>query len=336
MSNTYNYGLYKANKLYNFIDKDKALDNYVRYMLNRTQKMFKWEGLPDTIPQRELELLLQNNGFAIFAEYEGNIYAFNGGLGGEPDVYYQPTLAIVANPALHMSKDYKINEDCVVMRNDSLKVGLLPILCRYCSQLVEADISINLASFNSRIISLISSSDDIGTESAKKFIADIIAGKPGIIAEGKFLDGIKVQPYGSNTNNNIISLLELHKRTFANMYNELGLRDSGEGKRESLNEAEIQSSDQILLPLVDDMLQERKLACELINEMFGLSVSVSLDSSWKDLAEEIEEEHELVEAEIEEKEQTDEDSSLEDSDESNTDEEQTYEEDSEEEKEDED
>ena len=134
----------------------------------------------------------------------------------------------------------------------------------------------------------------------------------------------------SNINNIIISLLELHKRTFANMYNELGLRDSGEGKRESLNEAEIQSSDQILLPLVDDMLQERKLACKLINEMFGLSVSVRLDSSWEDLEKEIEEEHELVEAEIEEKEQTEEDSSLEDYDESNTDEEQTDEEDSEE------
>lgn len=306
MSNTYNYGLYKANKLYNFIDKDKALDNYVRYMLNRTQKIFKWEGLPETIPQRDLEMLLQNNGFAIFAEFEGNIYAFNGGLGGEPDVYYEPTKAIVANPALKMNKEYTIDEDCVVMRNDSLMVGLLPLLCRYCSQLVETDISINLASFNSRIISLISANDDKTKASARQYISDIIAGKPGIIDESAFIDSIKAQPYGSNTNSNIISLLEMHKRTFANMYNELGLRDSGEGKRESLNEAEIQSSDQILLPLIDDMLYERELACDLINKMFGLSVSVSLDSSWEDLKEEIEEEHELVEAEIEEKEQSDE------------------------------
>ena len=285
-----NYGLYNQRKLYNFTDKERSLNYYVQYMLNRTQKMFKYSNLPDTIPKRNLELLLQNNGFAIWAKNGDDLYVFNGGLGGVPNLYYEPTICVVANPALRISKEYKIDEDCILMRNDSLMLGLLPLMTRYCSQLVESDISLNLASFNSRIITLLSAQDDRTRLSAEKYIKDIIDGKPGIISEQAFLEGIKAQPYGTNINNNIIALLELHKRTFSNLWNEIGVRSNGEGKRESLASEEVTASDGILLPLIDDMLEERENALEKINKMFDTNISVKLDSSWEDIEEDINEE----------------------------------------------
>lgn len=50
-------------KLVDFSDKKASATQYVSYMLNRTQSMFKYTGLPDSLPQRNLELMLQTNGF---------------------------------------------------------------------------------------------------------------------------------------------------------------------------------------------------------------------------------------------------------------------------------
>lgn len=47
-------------------------------------------------------------------------------------------------------------------------------------------------------------------------------------------------------------------------------------KRESLNSEESQMNFDALLPFVDDMLDERERAVELINEYFGTNISVHL------------------------------------------------------------
>ena len=44
---------------YDFRNKHENVDNFIRYMLTRTLQMFEYKGLPETIPQKELERLLQ-------------------------------------------------------------------------------------------------------------------------------------------------------------------------------------------------------------------------------------------------------------------------------------
>ena len=101
------------------MDEQKSIGIYIAYMFNRTQQMFKWSNLPDTIPQRHLELFLQKHGNVCITKVNDKLYAFTGGMGGEPDPYYMPTLYTVANPALNFNKSLKIGEDCVVIPNDS-------------------------------------------------------------------------------------------------------------------------------------------------------------------------------------------------------------------------
>ena len=76
--------------LYDFKDKKKALFTLISQMYKITLNMFKWEGLPSTIPARELEKLLQMRGSCIIAQHEGNLYALGGNLGGDCDAYYIP------------------------------------------------------------------------------------------------------------------------------------------------------------------------------------------------------------------------------------------------------
>lgn len=267
---------------FDFANKSKNINQHITYMLNRTRSMFEWNGLPDSIPARVLELYLQTNGNVCFYEYNGTLYVFTGGLGGFQNVYYMPTIYTVANPALNLSKSLKIDDECVVMSNDSMYLGLLPMFSRYATAMTEAELSINLATINSRIINLISAPDDRTKASADKYLRDVVSGKMGVILENSFLEGIKAQPYGNTGNSNTITnLIELEQYLKASWYNELGLNANYNMKRESINAGESQLNHDALLPLVDDMLQSRKVGAEKVNAMYGTNITVSLASAWE-------------------------------------------------------
>ena len=268
-------------------------------MLLRTQQMFKYSGLPDTIPQRILELFLQINGHVCFAQHNDNLYVYTGGMGGPPDVYYQPTLYTVANPAQDFSKNFRINEDCILMRNDSMNIGLLPLFSRYAYNLAENELSLLVADINLRIVGLISAGDDRTLASAKKYISDIEEGKLGVIAENTFLDGIKSQPYNSTgSRGSIHDLIEYEQYLKASWYNEIGLDANYNMKRERLSASESEMNGDSLLPLVDDMLNCRKEALEKVNDMFGTDITVDLNSSWEDNAQQVDIVTELLKDEV--------------------------------------
>lgn len=280
--------IFPDRNLYDLTSKKTLNTDYISYMTNRCLAMFQWEGLPDTIPQRIIELYLICRGYAAVCPYNDDLYVFFGGLGGEPDVYYMPTIFTVANPALNYNANLKIDKECIVINNDSLYMGLIPLFRRYASLLSENVVSLRVAMINSRILNLISSGDDRTTKSAKAFLKEIEDGKLGLISSNEFLEGIKSTPYGSDGHyNTITSLIELHQYYKASWYNELGLNANYNMKRESISRGESQLNNDALLPLVDDMLNCRKKAAEKINDMFGTSISVDFASSWKDNIEEI-------------------------------------------------
>ena len=281
-------------KLYDFNKKEECQDNYIGYMLLRTQMIFEWTGLPDTIPAKFMELMLQVNGYSCIAKHEGELYAFYGGLGGYPDPYYQPTQCVVANPALNFSKTFEIGKDCVLMRNDVLMLGLLPLFRRYATAMVENDISFRMASINTRISALITAPDDNTKEAAEEYFHKIEGGELGAIGDNPFLEGIKAQPY-SNSLRTFTDLIEYQQYLKASWYNEIGLNANYNMKREKLSTTESQMNNDALLPLVDQMLRSRQEAAEQINEMFGTDIHVEFASSWEKLVQEFEQSNQLDE-----------------------------------------
>lgn len=278
-------------------DKEDMMFQYVTTMLNRTQTMFEWRGLPDTIPERMIELFLQINGNCGVSEYKGDLYVFRGGLGGEPDAYYMPTIFTVANPALNYSANLKIGKEVEIIANDSLLLGMMPLFQRYGTMMAENLVSLRVAMINSRITDLLSATDDRTKKSAEKFLKDVEDGKLGVISSNEFLEGIKSTPYGSEGHyNTITSLIELHQYYRASWYNEIGLNANYNMKRESISRGESQLNNDALLPLVDDMLLCRQEGVKRVNKMFGTNISVDFASSWKDNQEEIELEHEEMAA----------------------------------------
>lgn len=269
--------------------KDRRTQYLCMYDLNRTQTMFKWEGLPDTIPQRNLELYLQTHGNVCITEVNGELYALFGSLGEKLNAYYEPTKYIVTNPWLNFNAQLEIGTECVWGRNDSLGVGLLPMLRYYNSAQTENEQSIYVLQIIARIRSLISADTDITYNSAVEFIKDIKVGKLSPITDSEFFEGLKTSPFGVSGGDNIKDLIELEQYIKASKLNDLGINANYNMKRERLAEPEGELNDDALIPFVEDMLSCRQKICEEVNAMYGTNISVELSGVWLQKEKELEE-----------------------------------------------
>lgn len=261
-------------------NKDTAVMAFIENTLAKTQAMFVYEGLPDTVPAEELERLLQTEGNAFFAEVNGDLYALQGAAGGEPDPYNRPTIYTVANPALKLNKSYKIGVDGVFIKNDTNGNSLLPIIGKFAVLYTDGIISLNTASILTRITMLISASDDKTKQSADEFLKKILDGDFSVIGENAFFKGVNMQTAATSNTQYITQLVELVQYYKANMLNEVGLNANYNMKRERLNTGEVAMNVDVLLPYVDNMLHERQKALKKVNEMFGTEITVRLGSSW--------------------------------------------------------
>ena len=270
------------------IDKSAALDSYVFQYLNRLQSMFKYTGLPDTIPAKWLEHYLLVNGSCIFVMDGEDLIVTTGGWGGMPNRYYVPTEYIVSNPYVkeQTRKTYTIDEDCVLIRNDAYAVGIMPLLMRYATQLVENDVTMNIADILARATLTITALSGRDRESVEQWLRRIRRGELAAIGELPAMIGnqdrnVNIQPFQS-TASTLTDLIEYHQYLKAGLFNELGLNSNYNMKRESINSNESQLNDDMLHPFIDEMLKERREALEKVNEMFGTNISVDFDSAWKD------------------------------------------------------
>lgn len=276
MSKSYYFDTIASSEL---VDKERAILNTERSFLNKINNMFVYTGLPETIPPRFLELYLQTRGNCFVTEVEGKLYAFVGGLGGEPDPYYQPTMYTVANPALNFSKVMKIGEEGILCRNDLLMLGLMPIIHKYSVLLVENLLSFRLASINTRVSFIIDATDDAAAESAKEYLKQIEEGKLGVIASDDMFSHINVNPAAVH-DRCIVDLIELHQYILSQFYSEIGIADNYNMKRERLTSEEAHMQNNKPAISLEDMYVERCDFCDKINEKYGLNIRVEKNERW--------------------------------------------------------
>lgn len=294
-------------------NKNELVELHTLYMLMRSQEIFTWKGLPDTVPAMELELLLQQGGYAIITDVpQKGIYALFGGLGGTKNAYYRPTVANVANPYLNYSANLEIGKECEVILNDPFYLGLLPLFQINAEQQAETDISLRFAEINSRIEAFLVADTDQAKTDAEKVLEDIEEGrKLGIIGDKSVFDGIKSIAYAGRPAGNLKDLMEMKQYYKSSWFIDMGLNAVFNMKREAINESESQMGVDALLPLIHQMLKQRKEGCERINRLYGLDVSCELSDIWKEAEKDAEREPETEtepETESEEGEKTNEDS----------------------------
>ena len=266
--------------MYDFKNKQANVLQNNRYLFAKTLSMFEYIGLPETIPYRELEKLLQNNGYAFITEVEGELYAFGGGLGGEQDVYGNPSKITINNVALNFNKTLDIKKDGVLIHNDDSLIGLLPLFNKYNSLLTENDINMVLNGYSNRLQIMLSATDDKTKASADKYIENLINGEISVISSSPMFDGVKTHTTGNSQGSSITTLIEYQQYIKAGLFNEIGLDANFNMKRERLTSGEVDQGDDILYPFIDNMMKCRLTALEQINEKYGLEISIDYGSVW--------------------------------------------------------
>lgn len=279
-------------------DKRLSAKSYVRYMFLRLMKMFRYENLPDTLPQEMLEYYLLSNGTCFVTKVAGKIYAFVGGQGGEPDVYYRPTRYTFASSALNFSafaeisdsaatemnnRQWKVGSDGILVRNDSMWVGLYPLVARYATMMAENVLTIRTADVMLRITALISAPDDKTRLAAETYIRKLEKGELSVVGESPFFSGVKLQSPPSNNGSYLTQFIELQQYLKGSFYNEIGLNANFNMKREAIGEGESSLNEDSLLPLCEDMLRCRKEDMQKISDLFALDppITVEFDSAWE-------------------------------------------------------
>lgn len=270
-------------------DKTALFDNYVGYMLNRSQSMFEYKGLPDTIPANILELMLQTKGFAVITDkFDGNLYAYSEGvgLGGELDEYYRPTKAVIANPYQKFNATLTIGEDCELILNDTLFMGLVPLYERYAELLVENVVSMRTASVNSRLMAVLTAGTDRTKTGLEKFLTDLYDGKLGAMLDDDLINGIKIHPIADNSRSRLFTeLIEYHQYLSGAWYGEIGVEAAYNMKRERLTKAESGLNTDSTVPLAMEFLNCRKRGFDKVNQHYSTNISVDFASVWRGLDE---------------------------------------------------
>lgn len=285
--------LYGISNVYDGVcDVQQNFQLYFDLLTNKCCNLFKWEGLPDTVDERFLNLQLILNGKICFTKIDGKLYALNGNVGGEPNVYYQPTQFIVANPILG-SKTVRIRQkdgsnstegldgvlvaltDVDYMDDRGVNGGLYRLIYQTAGLLADNVSSLNCSQINGRVAQLWTTDNDVEARTVEEVVRDMYAGHPYRILTQDLVSKIGVVPAAqSGQTNTLLNLIEAHQYILASFFNEIGIPSTWNMKRERVNTAETELMTGSLDVNVYNMEKNLQNGAKLINELFGENISV--------------------------------------------------------------
>lgn len=247
----------------------------------RCQRLFVWDGLP--FPQREIENLLLMQGCGCFVKsnkFKVSKYAITpctwSGVTEYPDVGVDVRwVTPIANGTFKMQ-----GGDGVVIRNNSLTQSIRPLINRYAILLANIDISLVSALVNERCQNVFVADTQNVADSINNFYKTIEEDgkRKAIVNERLFqtLQGAISLPAVQNKDS-IKSILSCYDSVLQMFYNDIGIRYNKD-KKERMVESEVTSDSQRLLINIKDMLECRQKACDEINDVFGLNVTVKMSN----------------------------------------------------------
>jgi hypothetical protein len=116
------------------------------------------------------------------------------GLGFQPcglsgyDFYYQPTNALIANPALTKSLDLKIHEECELLKLTPDYRGIWDILEFYAEKLSLLDNAINISLINNKYAFFLGAKNKAAGQALKKMLDLVNKGEPAVVWDMKLLN----------------------------------------------------------------------------------------------------------------------------------------------------
>lgn len=257
---------------------NRVYTHYYYKLMLIARSLFKWKNLPNGINEKWIERYLFSEGSCVF--YKDPTIGFmvaKIGYTGQLNYYDEPTtLRPYATNYLYENPKnddmLENNVDCVIIRNNADCIPTFPTIQLYSADLTNIKRTIDTNISVQKTPTVVTCTDKQKL-TFKQAIKQRDENEPVIYGDKNIdINSINVL----NTSAPIVfDKLQIQKN---NIWNEcmtfLGINNANTDKRERLVDDEVQANNQLIKANEDVMLKAREKACELINKMFGLNISV--------------------------------------------------------------
>lgn len=284
---------------------DKVLKawNLKDVLINYLAPMFKYDGLPDSIPEEFIERFhILNGDIAVWKLDDPNTFRYKDelivsccGYADKPDVYGIGERVIATTLSGYVKEDLKEGESCVVIHNNSLYTSDMSIICYFTDMFTEMFTSLKTNIIYSRLKPVFKVSDEkeraAVLEAFTKIKDDsepIQITSSNVLAEALAeaganpTDTIKVLDITDVKNADklqyIVKCIDDAFRWFFSM---IGQAIQGNGKLAQQTVDEVQGTTSMSFILPNDRLKMRRKGWEKANKLFGTNVSVDFSDAWK-------------------------------------------------------
>ena len=251
----------------------KTFYNYrTNQLLEYMMRLFTWKGLPESIPDHEIDIYLFLYGRCGInkARLNDDLLAVVPEWSGSTNYLDIPKTYTWCTP-LQGGQCY-IGYNGVLIDNTKLHNSSYPLIHSTAARLAHIDSTIICALVNGR--------DNVAIKaSTQKFAADADAyqrqkynGIPSFIVDKGF-STIEIEDMKTQNSMNVRELLDAQQLILSEFYEAIGINKTVE-KRERLITAEADANEQLLKLNINNMFDCRKKGAEQINAMFGTNISV--------------------------------------------------------------
>lgn len=251
---------------------------YYRVLTELSLNRFKWHNLPKSVDERFLELGLMRHGAMLFFNHEtdttGSRYLVQQFAGeGWVNHYDNPTRFRTVSHVNIVNKVYNAREAVPIWGN-YLRQPDGDIVRVYCHRLTELDTTIDVNTLNARHPKILA----FGEES--KLTMEIIdqqtqAGIPVIKTNSMANMPENLAAFDAGVHHETIPAMLAAK---GKMWNDalmmLGVPTANQDKKERMITGEVDAGKDQSEVIRNIALNSREIACEQINEMFGLNIEV--------------------------------------------------------------
>lgn len=254
-----------------FLQNQRTYLQYVNRLTELSISMFEWKNLPDTIDARFLELALFNDGMAVF--FKDEVMGYLGlqvMIGGALDVYRIPiTRTAFAQNGYQIKLD---TSNSVIIFNNMLHTNSILDVQEMSKRLYEIQRTIDVNVIQQKTPKIITCTENQRLV-MKNLYAQYMGNEPFIFGDKNLdLSGIKTldttSPYVAD------KLYELKTQYWNEALTYLGISNVNTVKKERMITDEVQRNLGGTIASRYSRLFMRQQACEQINKMFGLNISV--------------------------------------------------------------
>lgn len=253
---------------------------YRRQLMEKCISRFTWEGLPNGIDPRFIETTIFNNGYSVF--YYDSFFemfmAMPATISGPLDIQDNPTGYRVTRNGVY-SRDVSASESVCIWGNQ-VRVPEIDVVLSYAARLAQIDRTIEIDLLNERNPMIVACSQDQRL-TVQNLISKIYDGEPVVwgtenLAVDNIASMIGVFPLNQNAGAGAVSSIK-HMESKAKIWGEaltmLGIMNVNSEKRERMVVEEAAGNSGQVLASRESFMKPRQLACEQINEKFGLQIS---------------------------------------------------------------